>query len=147
MFTQDFPPDILFEHPIPPVKETRFWQLVDQSMRNKSSLELTESLEDANYRVELECAGIVWCTKVRVNLMTPNRDVLATYSIPGRPMMLPPNLSLFAKRLTETLDYRVAAIEQGGLGNYGLTRYRFKYTGGRKVSSAKPAAAAKSSTP
>jgi hypothetical protein len=133
VFSQDFPPDIFFEHPQPPVKETRFWQLLDKNMREHSSMELTENLEDANYRVTLECSGVAWCGKIKVYLMTPHRDVLASYSIPGRPLFFPPNLGLVAKRLTETLDYRIASIEQGGVGNYGLTRYRYRFTGGPRT--------------
>lgn len=137
--TVDFPNDALFEHPIVPEKETRFWQLLDRNFRERSSMELTENLEEANYRVNLECAGIVWCTKLKVVLMSPHRDILASYSIPGRPMMIPANLPLMAKRITETLAYRIDSLDRGGMGNFGMTRYRYKYTGGpRKASAASP---------
>ncbi len=145
--TVDFPPDIFFEHPIPPAKETRFWQLLDKNFRERSNMELTENLEEANYRVNLECSGIVWCTNVKVYLMSPHRDMLATYSLTGRPMMFPPNLSLFTKRLTETLNYRIDSLDQGGMGTYGLTRYRYKYTGGPKRVSRRNPAPAPVSTP
>lgn len=147
LFSDDYPSDILFEHPQPPVKETRFWQYLDRAMRERSSMALTENLEEANYRVELRCSGITWCGKVKVYLMSPHRDVLASYSLPGKAMFFPSNLKLMAKRLTETLDYRISAIEEGGVGNYGMTRYRYRYTGGPRASKNKAGKAAGGAAP
>lgn len=134
MFSDDFPPDLFFQHPQPPVRTTRFWQILDKAMNENTDLQLTEDVEEANYRVELMCTGITWCGKVRVDVMTPNRDVLATYSIPGKLPFLWPNIAVTAQRIASTLDSRIAAIEEGGVGNYGMVRYRYRYGSKQKKS-------------
>jgi hypothetical protein len=124
IFTQDFPPDIFFQHPQPPVSTTKFWKLLNHEIQERTNLELTPNLEEANYRVDLRCGGVVHCNRVRVDVMTPYRDVLTSYDLPGKILGFWPNVSLMSQRLATTLDIKIAALEDGGFGNYGLFRYR-----------------------
>lgn len=126
LFNNDFPPDLFVNHPQPPVRDTQFWRYLDKAFKN-TSLELTENLEEANYRVELHCVGITWCSKLRVDVLSPTRDVLATYKLPGRPLYLGhANTERTANRLAESLDKRINLINEGGVGNYGQARPNIK---------------------
>ncbi len=121
LFSTDFPPSALAQAPSPPMAETRFWQLMDKEMQATQDLSLTENMEEADYRVELRCAGIAHCAKLVVNVRNMQRDVLTTFVIKD---VLPfwgmlngtPNLELVSHQLTQRLDERLKLLNQGGYG-------------------------------
>lgn len=121
LFSTDFPPAPIGVSPSPPVAETRFWQLLDEEMRKTGALSLTENMEEADYRVELRCAGITHCSKLRVDVQSPARDVLSSFNIQE---VLPykgifggkPRLEKVAHDLATRLDERIKLLKQGGYG-------------------------------
>lgn len=122
LFSHDFPLDTFSSEPTPPVSTTRFWQLMDKEIKATPDLTLTESVDKADYRVELRCGGIRECSKLVVDIETPTRDVLASFNIrngmrSGR-FNRKPNLEIVAQELTQRLDERFKLLEQGG---YGVT--------------------------
>lgn len=123
----DFPPDAFVQNPTPALSETRFWRLMEAEVNKTGDLALTQNLEEADYRVELRCAGVRNCSKLVVDIKNPQRDVLASFSLKGiRPLLTPPNLALVAKNLTERIDEKLYQMEQGQYGytEYGHTNYK-----------------------
>lgn len=120
VFSTEFPGNPTSQYPSPPLQETRFWQLLDREMKLNGNLALTENMEQADYRVDLRCAGIVNCAKLIVDIRSLDRDVLATFPIKNvRPVLGLwgwPNLESVAKKLTVKLDERLRRLEQGGYG-------------------------------
>lgn len=119
LFNPDFPPAEGVRHPLPPDQETRFWQLLDKEMKATSSLALTENVEKADYRVETECAGIFYCTRLNVSIQTPQRDVLGSFVLDKVKPLSPfkkINLDDVAHRFVQRLDERMSLLEQGGYG-------------------------------
>jgi len=120
LFSTDFPPNPVVQYPSPPVSETKFWQLLDKEMFATNDLSLTTNVEEADYRVELRCAGIFNCSKLMVDVKTPQRDVLASFTIKKfAPYMGlgAPKLELVAHELTQKLDERLKLLEKGGYGH------------------------------
>jgi hypothetical protein len=120
IFSTDFPSAEVMQVPPPPVQETKFWQLMDKEMQATNSLQLTESMEKADYRVDLRCGGIANCEKLVVDIKDPNRNVLSTFTLTGyKPYYRffgPPNLEKVAHDLTARLAERLHDIDQGGFG-------------------------------
>jgi hypothetical protein len=119
LFSADFPPNALTQYPMPPARETRFWQLLDKDMATTTDLTLTENPEDADYRVELRCGGVFNCSKLIVDVKDPNRTVLTSFTIKNFAYLYvgAPNLDIVAQRLTSTLDTRLKLLEKGGYGH------------------------------
>lgn len=120
LFSTDFPPNPLVQYPTPPVSETKFWQLLDKEMGATEDLTLTENLEEADYRVELRCGGIFNCSKLVVDVKSPKRDVLTSFSIKNfapHHGLGAPKLELVAQQLTQKLDERIKLLDQGGYGH------------------------------
>lgn len=118
----DYPPSTMISYPSHPVRETRFWQELDRSMRNTGKLMLSESVEDADYRVSLECAGIFKCTKLKVYIKTLERDILSSYTIHGirGPLGLwNQSTAKVADRLSESLAEKMDLLSRGGYGYHG----------------------------
>jgi hypothetical protein len=119
LFSKDFPPGAA--DVTSPASETRFWQALDKAMKENGSMALTENLEEADYRVELRCSGIFKCTNLRVDVRTPQRDVLTSFVLHGVtpiPHISVPKLDLVAQNLTTKLDEHFKSLEQGGYGFY-----------------------------
>lgn len=120
LFSADFPPNQLSQYPTPPAKETRFWQLLDKEMAATPDLTLTESLEDADYRIELRCGGVFNCSKLLVDVKDPNRTVLTSFTLkkfsPWAGLGAP-RLGQVAHDLAQTLDSRIKLLDQGGYGH------------------------------
>lgn len=120
LFSADFPPNPLSQYPSPPAKETRFWQLLDKEMAATPDLTLTESLEDADYRIELRCGGILNCSKLLVDVKDPNRTVLTSFTlkkVSNLGGLGSPRLEQVAHELAQTLDERIKLLDQGGYGH------------------------------
>ena len=120
LFNQDYPPAGIVQHPTHPVQLTKFWQVLDKQMRETRNLALTESVEDADYRVEIKCAGITHCSKLRVYLQSPQRDVLSAFTLHKvKPLFLSANtvqMEGVAQRLATRLQESIDALEEGGYG-------------------------------
>ena len=118
LYSLDFPPDIYATNPIPALHETDFWRLMDKEMAQTPDLALTENLEEADYRVELRCSGIISCTHLVVDIKNPQRDVLASFTMKKmRPSLFgKPNLPIVAKNLTAKIDERINAMNKGDYG-------------------------------
>ncbi|MDX2085865.1 MAG: hypothetical protein SFZ03_10815 [Candidatus Melainabacteria bacterium] len=117
----DFPPARFSDYPLPPVEETRFWQLLDTALDKTQTLTLTENIEQADYRVELLCTGITYCSKLQVNVYSPQRDALASYQLKVRRYPWQSfDLARTASVLGSTLTERVALLQQGGVGSFGI---------------------------
>ena len=121
LFNQDYPPASIVQHPTHPVALTKFWQLLDKEMRGTRNLALSESVEDADYRVDIKCAGISQCGKLRVYLQSPQRDVLSSFTLKNvkSSFFSAPShgvMDSVAKRLAERLQESIDALEEGGYG-------------------------------
>lgn len=120
LFSTDFPPNPVVQYPSPPVSETKFWQLLDREMGLTEDLSLTTNLEEADYRVELRCGGVFNCSKLNVDVKSPQRDVLTSFSIknfaPYKGLGAP-KLELVAHELTQKLDERLKLLDKGGYGH------------------------------
>lgn len=120
LFSADFPPNAATQYPTPPVQETKFWQLLDREMKATDSLVLTENLENADYRVELRCAGVLKCSKLAVDIKDVERNLLGSFYLKNySPLwgIAAPNLEKVARDLTWRLDERFKQLEQGGYGH------------------------------
>lgn len=119
LFSLDFPSDPLVQYPSPPVKETKFWQLLDREIQATNDLALTENMEHADYRVELRCSGIFNCSKLTVDVKDAERNVLASFPLKNfAPFwgLGAPNLHKVSQELALRLDERIRALPQGGYG-------------------------------
>lgn len=120
MLSYEFPPgeESLLETPAAPT--TRFWQLMDKETQTTQDLRLTRNLEEADYRVELRCTGLVHCSKLLVDIKDLDRNVLASFTLKGyktRGLWGRPNLEKVAHELTRRLDERFDLLGQGGYGH------------------------------
>lgn len=119
-FSTDFPPSLVGQYPSPPTEETRFWQLLDKEMATTDDLRLTADPAEADYRIELRCTGVLNCSRLLVDIKSPTRDVLASFSlrkINRFGAFGAPNLDLVSKELTTRLDERLKLLPQGGYGH------------------------------
>jgi hypothetical protein len=120
LFSTDFPPNTVAQYPTPPAKETRFWQLLDREIGRTSDLSLTENALEADYRVELRCGGVFNCSKLLVDVKSPDRIVLTSFKLKNFASFLglgAPRLEQVARELSRTLDQRIQLLEQGGYGH------------------------------
>lgn len=119
LFSLNFPPDQIAQYPIPPMQETRFWQLLDREMQATDHLTLTESLEEADYRVELNCSGIFNCSELAVDIKDAQRNLLTSFTLKHiAPFwgLGKPNLDKISRQLAIRLDERIKQLGQGGYG-------------------------------
>lgn len=120
LFSTDFPPNLASQYPTPAAKETLFWQLLDREMAATSDLSLTDNLEDADYRIELRCGGVLNCSKLLVSVKSPDRIVLTSFTLKKfAPLwgLGAPRLNQVAHELTQTLHERINLLDQGGYGH------------------------------
>lgn len=120
LFSTDFPPNGVAQYPTPPSKETRFWQLLDREIGRTSDLTLTDDVSQADYRVELRCGGVLNCSKLLVDVKTPDRIVLTSFKLKNFSPFLGlgvPRLEQVAHELSVTLDQRIKLLDQGGYGH------------------------------
>lgn len=120
LFSTDFPPNGVAQYPTPPSKETRFWQLLDREIGRTSDLTLTDNVSDADYRVELRCGGVFNCSKLLVDVKSPDRIVLTSFKLKNFATFFGlgvPRLEQVARDLSVTLDQRIKLLEQGGYGH------------------------------
>ena len=123
MFSSEFPPNTMTQYPTPPLQETQFWKLLDRDFSATQDLALTDTLEDADYQIELRCGGIMNCAKVVVDVKDSKRTLLTTFSLDNYSVFWwgigQPKLPLVSQMLTQKLDERLKQLAQGG---YGYTK-------------------------
>lgn len=120
LFSTDFPPNGMAQYPSPPAKETRFWQLLDREMARTADLTLTDNVEQADYRIELRCGGVLNCSKLLVDVKTPDRIVLTSFKLKNYSSFWglgAPRLEQVAHDLSQTLEQRIKLLDQGGYGH------------------------------
>lgn len=121
LFTTDFPADPLLQYSVPALQETRFWRLLDRDMMATESLSLTADPSKADYRVELQCSGVFNCSRLLVNVKTPDRRLLTSFSlekINSHGGLGAPHLEKVSRELTQHLDERIRLLPQGGYGYF-----------------------------
>jgi len=115
----DYPPDPM-QYPQNPTKKTEFWKEMDRALTTTRNLTITENLEQADYRVNIKCGGIIHCSKLKVYIESPKRDVLASYTLPNIKKVAtsdqPKPISNTASRLAATLQEHIDKLQQGGYG-------------------------------
>lgn len=119
LFSTEFPPSVFTQYPSPPLQETKFWQQLDKDISATQDLVLTQSLEDADYQVELRCSGVINCTRLIVDIKDSKRSLLTSFNLTkytphfglGRP-----NLTYVSQKLTQKLDEHLKLLEKGGYG-------------------------------
>lgn len=119
LFTTDFPPSVMTQYPSPPLQETKFWQLLDKNFTATQDLSLTDSLEDADYRVELRCSGILNCTRLIVDVKDSKRTLLSSFNLTNYSSywgLGKPNLNFVSQQLTQKLDEHLKLLDKGGYG-------------------------------
>lgn len=115
----DYPAEAVIKYPQNPSQKTEFWQELDRAMQMTRNLSITENLEQANYRVDIKCAGLAFCTKLKVYIRSPKRDVLASYTIPKIKQtanLEKKPIANTASRLATSLQERIDELERGGYG-------------------------------
>lgn len=122
LYNPDYPPYPYLKNPKPPVRETGFWRAMDREMQATQHLMLTENLEEADYRVELKCAGLFKCSKLKVFIESPNRDVLSAFEMKGMTPMIgsaQAHVDRVAQQLTKEVHDKIVGLDEG---KFGYTR-------------------------
>jgi hypothetical protein len=120
LFSTDFPSDPLAQYPSPPAEETQFWRLLDKDMAATNALSLTADPAQADYRVELRCGGIFRCSRLRVDVKTPQRQMLTSFSLKNVNNFWglgAARLDQVSRELSLRLDEHIRALPQGGQGH------------------------------
>jgi len=120
MFSADFPPNTMAQYPSPPIQETKFWQMLDRSMSATPDLALTQSIEDADYQIELRCGGVMNCTKLIVDVKDSKRTLLTTFVLRNYNTFIGlfgrPRLEAVSDEIAQRLDEHIKHFSQGGYG-------------------------------
>ena len=113
----EFPPNEVFvSYPPNQKRKTRFWEYLDKELA-ANNMRLTENMEEADYRVDLKCAGIIQCSRLQVFIESPNRDVLTSFPVEQvRLLYTPPQVPIVARRISEKLEQHLNLLEKGGYG-------------------------------
>lgn len=123
VYNPDYPPVNLVAHPPKPQQQTNFMKLLDLELQKGQQLSLTENVEEADYRVNIECAGITNCTELRVFVLSPKRDVLTGFSIKNiasRFGFKRRDMGSIVNELSDSLSKRIGQLDQG---DYGYSHY------------------------
>ncbi|MEB3287213.1 MAG: hypothetical protein VKJ04_06890 [Vampirovibrionales bacterium] len=123
VYNPDYPPTPISVYPQKPEDQTNFLKLLNDELSKNNYLEMTENVENADYRISIECAGATACTKLRVFIMTPKRDVLNGFTVekiagPFGWSRLP--LHVVVDKISDDLQQRISKLEQG---DYGYSHY------------------------
>jgi hypothetical protein len=119
LFTSDFPQSTFSQYPSPPLEETTFWKLLDKEMASTSDLTLTSDPTKADYRVEVRCGGVFNCSRLVVDVKSPERNPLTSFSLTHINHLEgigSPKLNVVSRELAQRLDERIRLLPQGGYG-------------------------------
>ncbi|MBX2860589.1 MAG: hypothetical protein KTR14_05105 [Vampirovibrio sp.] len=128
LYNQDYPTnDALMRFPRPADENTKFLGYLGHEFQTTNWLSLTETTEEADYRVDIKCAGIIYCTKLRVYVKSPDRAILSSYTLDIKKKPV----EIVASDLANTLASRISKVEQGYTGDYetDLNIYNVNYGG------------------
>jgi hypothetical protein len=122
LFTADFPQNVFTQFPSPPLEETTFWKLLNKEMASTSGLVLTSDPEKADYRVEMRCSGVFNCSRLIVDVKSPERNPLTSFSLTHVNRfegLGSPQLNKVSHELAQRLDEHIRLIPRGGYGYSG----------------------------
>lgn len=115
----EFPTRFFGGSPSDPTKRTQFQLALHQAVNHYPNMKMTDHLEKANYRVEIECAGLLLCSRVQLNVYDLHRNFLAAMQMPRAHLLTNEyNLRDEARQIAEVVNRRLLAFPQGGYGNY-----------------------------
>jgi hypothetical protein len=121
--TYEFPNRGFASVPSDAEKKTLFYKYLGWSLQNHGRMALVNNFEKSDYRVELECAGIIHCSQLQLNIYDSFRNYLATVKMP-RPKQgtSEESLQLHAEVIATELQKRLMAFNSGGFGTYDSTK-------------------------
>ena len=115
----EFPTQFFGGSPSDPVKLTAIQKYLSTAVNNYDTMAFTNHLEEADYRVEIECAGLLLCSRIQLNVYDMHRNFLASMQLPRKHLLnTEENLNAEAKHIAEAVNKRLQAFPQGGYGNY-----------------------------
>ena len=102
---------------------TQFYKFLNNSLQNNGHMALVNNFEKSDYRVELECTGIIHCSEIQLNIYDTFRNFLASVKMP-RPAVGVSDRSLekHADVIAQQLQKRLMAFNSGGFGSYDTTK-------------------------
>lgn len=121
--TYEFPNRAFGAVPSDAEKKTLFYKYLGWSLQNHGRMALVNNFEKSDYRVELECAGVIHCSQLQLNIYDSFRNYLATVKMP-RPKQgtSEESLQLHAEVIATELQKRLMAFNSGGFGTYDSTK-------------------------
>ena len=126
--TYEFPNRGFVSGPPDAERTTQFYKFLNNSLQNNGHMALVNHFEKSDYRVELECSGIIHCSELQLNIFDTFRNYLASIKMP-RPAVGVSDQSLekHADLIAQELQKRLMAFNSGGFGTYDTTkRSRFE---------------------
>jgi len=115
----EYPTQFFGGSPSDPVKLTAFQKYLSTAVNSYDTMAFTNHLEEADYRVEIECAGILLCSRLQLNVYDVHRNFLASLQLPRKGLInSDENLKAEAQYIAESVNKRLQAFPQGGYGSY-----------------------------
>lgn len=119
----EFPTRWFAGNPSDPVKLTAFEAYLHEAVNHFDAMKMTPHVEEADYRVEIECAGVLLCSRIQLNVYDMHRNFLASMQMPRLHLInSDANLKAEAEHIAETVNKRVLAFPEGGYGNYNTNK-------------------------
>jgi hypothetical protein len=122
--TYEFPNRGFVSGPPDAERTTMFYKYLSNSLQNNGHMALVNNFEKSDYRIELECAGIIHCSELQLNIFDTFRNYLASIKMP-RPAggVSDPALQRNADVIARQLQKRLMAFNSGGFGAYDTRRH------------------------
>jgi hypothetical protein len=118
----EFPTVFLGGAPRDGVRLTQFQKNLYTAVNSYDGVQMTNHLEEADYRVEIECAGVLLCSRLQLNIFDMHRNFLASLQLPRRHLVVTDtNLQDEAQSIASAVHKRLMAFPQGGYGTYDET--------------------------
>ena len=122
--TYEFPNRVFVAGPPDAERSTQFYKFLNHSLQNNGHMALVNDFEKSDYRVELECTGIIHCSELQLNIYDTFRNYLASIKLP-RPAVGVSDRSLekHADVIAQELQKRLMAFNSGWFGAYDTTKH------------------------
>jgi hypothetical protein len=118
----EFPNRPLLSGPPDAERTTMFYKFLNHSLENNGHMALVNNFEKSDYRVELECTGIIHCSELQINIYDTFRNYLASIKMPRAAAGVSDNsLQKHADVIAKALQKRLLAFNTGGYGAYNAT--------------------------
>lgn len=115
----EYPTQFFGGSPSDPVKLTAFQKYLSTAVNSYETMAFTNHLEEADYRVEIECTGLLLCSRLQLNVYDVHRNFLASLQLPRKRLInSDENLKAEAQYIAESVNKRLQAFPQGGYGTY-----------------------------